>query len=225
LSAALGMPWAMFFMVSADAVVRVVYGAQWSASAPLLRFLGVMGLCNTFLLATVWIYTSAGTVNRQVRWEVLNTAGLALAFLVGLHWGIAGMAVAASAGYVLLRLPALSYCFHGTAVRLRDLAIVLWRPTLAAGIGGGGVVAVRALVGSPASPLGALALDGVVLTAGYGLGWVLVPGWGAFLRRELRERPLEGAALGSLQPGGKPSVDPGQGVVEAEGSLRFGPGI
>ena len=44
----------------------------------------------------------------------------------------------------------------------------------------------RAGLPGGASAIAAVLRDGALFTAGYVLGWVLVPGWRAFLRHELR---------------------------------------
>jgi hypothetical protein len=145
-----------------------------------------MGLCNTFYYSASWVFTALGTVHRQLRWEAANVAVLALAFLAGVRWEAPGIALAASLAYGALRVPALLYCFHHTPVRLHDVGDVLWRPLLATAVAAGLVLALRAAVATPGPALLTVARDGVVLAAGYALGWVLVPGWRAFLRHELR---------------------------------------
>ena len=126
-SVALGLPAVGFLLVSTTEIVAVLYGPQWTSVVPLLRLLGLMGLCHTFLLAPGWVYTAAGTVTRQLRWEIFNLAVLAIAFLVGARWGAMGVAIAASVTYATLRIPALLFCFRGTPLRLRDIGDVLWR--------------------------------------------------------------------------------------------------
>lgn len=185
-SIALGLPVVAFLLVSAPEIVAVVYGPRWEAVVPLLRLLGLMGLCNTFYYSASWVFTALGTVHRQLRWEAANVAVLALAFLAGVRWEAPGIALAASLAYGALRVPALLYCFHHTPVRLHDVGDVLWRPLLATAVAAGLVLALRAAVATPGPALLTVARDGVVLAAGYALGWVLVPGWRAFLRHELR---------------------------------------
>ena len=189
LCAALGLPWAAFFIVSAEPVVGVVYGDQWAASIPLLQLLGLMGLLNTVQLASNWVFVSTGTVGRQVKWEIGHFLFLGVAYLIGLQWGLMGVAVAASIACALERIPALVYCFRGTPLRLADLGTVMWRPALATAVGVGAVLVLHAQIAGPANRLAMVAIDGVVLGAGYGLGWIAVPGWRNFLTRTLRAGP------------------------------------
>ena len=185
-SMALGLPGVAFLLISAPEIVAVIYGAQWTPVVPLLRLLGLMGLGHTFLFANGWVYTAMGTVRRQLRWELFNVTALAASFLVGVHWGAAGVAVAASIAYTVLRGPALVYCFRDTPLRLRDVGEILWRPLLASALAAGLVLLVRTLTPAPATALVTVLRDGSVLVAGYALGWILVPGWRTFLRHELR---------------------------------------
>jgi O-antigen/teichoic acid export membrane protein len=183
---ALGLPGVAFLLVSADEIVAVLYGPQWTPVVPLLRALGLMGLFNSFLLAGGWVYTALGTVRRQLHWDVFNLVVLTLSFLVGVHWGALGVALAASATCVVLRIPSLAFCFRGTPLRLRDMGSVLWRPLLATTLAAALVLGVRLAWGTPGPAFGVVLRDGVVFALGYALGWVLVPGWKNFLRHELR---------------------------------------
>jgi PST family polysaccharide transporter len=197
-SIALGLPGVAFLLVSAPGIVAVMYGEQWTAVTPLLRLLGLMGLGNIFLAGAGWVYVATGTVDRQVRWEILNLAVLAAAFLAGARWGATGVAIAASLGHGGLRLPALIYCFRGTPLRLQDVGAVTWRPLLATVIGTGLVLLVHALAGTTGPALVTVLRDGVLLAAGYAAGWILVPGWRHFLRHELR-RPEPAPAPATSQ--------------------------
>ncbi|HWA85583.1 MAG TPA: oligosaccharide flippase family protein [Opitutus sp.] len=191
-SLALSLPGVAFLLLSTPQIVAIIYGPTWTPVVPLLRLLGLMGLFGPLLVSAGWVFTALGTVDRQLRWEVLNVVVLTAAFLVGAHWGVAGVAAAASLGHTALRVPALLYCFRGSPLRLRDVAEVVWRPLLATAIAAGFVLLVQHTTAPGHSVLAAVARDGVVLAAGYALGWIAVPGWRAFLRHELR-RPAASA--------------------------------
>lgn len=191
-SMALGLPCIAFLLIATPEIVAIVYGPQWTPVVPLIRWLGVLGLLSTFYYSTSWVFVAMGTVHRQLRWEALNLTVMAAAFLIGARWDTVGVAIAASAGCAVLRLPALLYCFRGTAVQLGDVTAVLWRPLLACTVGVGLVLLIRAAGARPDHVFAAVARDAVVLAVGYVTGWVLVPGWREFLRHELR-RPASAA--------------------------------
>jgi O-antigen/teichoic acid export membrane protein len=186
ISIALGMPCVIFLLISTEDIVAFIYGSQWTAVVPLVRWLGLVGLVNTFLLAPGWVHLATGTVGRQFRWEILNLCVLAAACLCGLPWGPEGVAAAASLTYAALRIPTLLYCFQGTPLRLTDIGGVLWRPLLAAAVAGGSVLLARLFFSGSPPAYFVLLRDGLVLLAGYACGWMLVPGWRRFLNHELR---------------------------------------
>jgi O-antigen/teichoic acid export membrane protein len=185
-SMTLGLPAVTFLLVSTPGIVAIIFGSQWTPVVPLLRGLGLLGLLGTFLFSTGWVYVAMGNVQRQLRWETVNLGVLTAAFLIGVHWGAMGVAIAASLGHAVLRVPALIYCFRDTPLRLGDVGAVCWRPLLASAAGAGLVLGVRGSCGAPDHVIAAVAMDGIVLTLGYILGWILVPGWRAFVRHELR---------------------------------------
>jgi len=183
---ALGMPAVGFMLAVADEIVLVVLGSQWLMVIPVFRLLGPAAFLGTFNMAAGWVYVSLGETGRQLRWQFIGAAGMGLAFAIGLPWGATGMAAACSIGTLLLRYPALVFCYRGAPVGMVDLLHALWRPTLAS-LGGAGLlwsVGQLAFVdGHPALRL----LIGAALYAFFYLGaWLILPGGRQWIVNSLR---------------------------------------
>ena len=82
-------------------------------------------------MATGWVYLSLGRTDRQLRWRLLGSSAAVAGMVAGLPWGAIGVAIGLSASRVLMRLPAVIYCFHGTPLVLSDLGSVVWRTVIA----------------------------------------------------------------------------------------------
>lgn len=87
-------PLALFIAAKASPIVAVVFGAQWTAAVPVLRWgavalpaLAIIRVCDTLLRA-------ADRPARTTRQKLLYVALLVPAVLVGLRWGATGVAVA-----------------------------------------------------------------------------------------------------------------------------------
>ena len=81
-------------------------------------------------MATGWVYVSTGMTKRQFSWGIFASSVTVLAFFIGLQWGPIGVGAAYSIAVATLRLPGILYCFRRSHVRLIDLGVALWRPTV-----------------------------------------------------------------------------------------------
>ena len=134
--ASLAFPLAVFTGVAAPAMVGILLGPDWSESVPLLRALTPAGLIVSMNVATGWVYLSLGRTDRQLRWRLVGSAAAIAGMVVGLQWGALGVAIGLSSARVVMRIPAMIYCFHGTPLRLLDVGEVIWRSVLASVAGG-----------------------------------------------------------------------------------------
>lgn len=134
--ASLAFPLAVFIGVAAPALVGTVLGPAWTESVPILRALAPVGLMVSLNVATGWVYISLGRTDRQLRWRIFGSCAAIGGMVAGLPWGAIGVALGLSCARVVMRLPAVLYCFHGTPLRLRDLASVVWRTCIASACAG-----------------------------------------------------------------------------------------
>jgi O-antigen/teichoic acid export membrane protein len=90
-------------VVAAD-LVHVLLGERWADVAPLLQILsvGVIALGATAL--GVQVFTALGEAKTLFRFSVAETAVLLIAILVGVHWGVTGVAAAYASAAILSRL-------------------------------------------------------------------------------------------------------------------------
>ncbi len=171
-----GMPVVAFLFVAADKAVLAFLGSQWIDAVAIFRALGPAAFIGTFNVATGWVYVALGTTRRQFHWGLFASAVTILAYAIGLPWGPIGVAVAFSASLVVLRLPSIQYCFRQTQLRLDDLGIALWRPTVSS------LVAAALLFGfgrviDLSLPVGiSLGLDFLLYGILYILVWIGLPG-------------------------------------------------
>lgn len=114
--ATLIMPLTTFAFVEADFLIRVMLGSQWMGAVVLFRILAVAGLVQGIASTRGLVLLTHGYSARYLRWGAANAVGMIVAFVIGLQFGVVGVAAAyAIANYVIL-IPSLYYCFHGTPV-------------------------------------------------------------------------------------------------------------
>ncbi len=171
-----GMPVVAFLFVAADKAVLAFLGPQWVDAVAIFRALGPAAFIGTFNIATGWVYVSLGTTRRQFHWGLFATAITVLAYGLGLRWGPIGVGLAFSASLVVLRLPSILYCFHGTYLHLEDLWTAMWRPGVSSIAAGGLLHAVNRIFVPGWPLLVSLGFDFAVYATFYILVWIGLPG-------------------------------------------------
>lgn len=131
-SSLLGMPLVAFLVLQADLVVSVLLGPGWEASATIFRILGVAGFVQVAQNTTGVLMITNGRTRDMVWLGVVNSLCTAVAFLVGLPFGVEGVATAYAIYSVASFLPVVLFTLKGSAVRLRDFALSSGRAVVVA---------------------------------------------------------------------------------------------
>jgi PST family polysaccharide transporter len=126
--------------------IAVLLGRNWGPVAPVLRILAPVGMVQSISALTTYIYLATGKTNVMFRWGLAST-GLTLAgFVIGLRWGIGGVASAYAIVTLLTLVPTFWIPFQLIRLPLRDLWIALWPITRATTAMAIATVAFRRLV-------------------------------------------------------------------------------
>ncbi len=157
------VPLCMGLFACAESFVVGVLGPQWREAAPLLRVLSVGGLLQSITTLTSSLYLSQGRPDLHLRLNVLQNFSTIAAVVIGIHWGVQGVALGYVAATALSAAPTLY--FAGDLVGLRLASVLSHTRTVFLA---GAVMTVAVLgVGAYAQPhLSALALFGVQVLAG-----------------------------------------------------------
>jgi len=125
--ACLTIPMAMYCMVEADYVIRLLLGPKWLGAAAVFRILAIAGLIQPCFSTAGLVQITHGHSKRFLYWGVVGAFVYIAAFACGIPFGIEGVAAFyAIANYVMF-VPTLLYCFHNTPV-----TVFLFVRTLAA---------------------------------------------------------------------------------------------
>ena len=118
----LTMPAITLLIVSADWVVQIVLGSQWSGATWIVFFLGIAGLFQPVLNTMGWLFLSQGRSRELLQWSVMNAPISIVSIVCGVPWGAVGVAASYSLARVLVVNP-LAYWWAGRSgpVRTRDL--------------------------------------------------------------------------------------------------------
>jgi len=183
------VPILAYVIVDAPSLVLALLGDQWLAAVPLFRLLAMASAGQALRRATSWLYLSEGRTGRQLRWNGIAALVQVLAVVVGLQWGVVGVAIGFALASWVLVLPDILYCTRGSILDARDFSPIVWRPLVAALFAAGLLLVVwpELLAHVPAATtegeaLRHLLLRSPVFLAAYLLVWVGLPGGRAALR-------------------------------------------
>lgn len=115
-----------------DDIIALLFGAKWRTSGEVLKVMGLGMTLQPLLFSTGWIYFAYGNMNGLVRWGAFGWLVMIAASVVGLQWGVIGVAWGWSLGIVALCLPCCHYAFVGRPVSIADALRTVWPPLAAA---------------------------------------------------------------------------------------------
>jgi PST family polysaccharide transporter len=117
-------------------VIRVLLGPRWDESGRIFMFFGP-GIGMMLLYYTHgWIHLSIGRADRWLRWGLVEFGTTAMLFLLALHWGPMGIAMAWTASFWILTLPSLWYAGRPINLGIGPVVAIVWRYVVASWLAG-----------------------------------------------------------------------------------------
>jgi O-antigen/teichoic acid export membrane protein len=154
-------------------VILLVLGPAWATAGRIFMFfgpgVGIMLIYNTH----GWLHLSIGTAHRWFRWVLVEFAVTASLFLLGLHWGPAGIAAAWTLSFWILTIPAFWYAGKPIGFGVGPVVAEVWKYILAAALAGGASamilrgVPVFAMVPGPVGAFTRIVADSLLFGALY----------------------------------------------------------
>jgi PST family polysaccharide transporter len=188
---ALTLPITIACALFANEIVLIVLGPKWKDAILIFQLLSptimVFALINPFS----WLLYSIGLVGRSVKISLVITPLVIAAYVIGLPFGLTGVASAYSAVMTLWLVPHIAWCIHGTMISQRDIFTASSQPFLSAIVAGVFAFTVQFFFGHLLSPFLRLLLGGGTLFFSYLWMLLYVMGQKTFyldLLRGLRKR-------------------------------------
>jgi PST family polysaccharide transporter len=133
----IGMGLSGLLTLTGKDIVRLLLGPKWGTAGQIFT-LFAPGIGAMILYGTHgWIHLSIGRADRWLRWGIVEWSVTILFFLLALHWGPQGIAVAWCASLWLLLLPAMWYAGKPIGLGAGCMIAATWRyvaAALAAGV-------------------------------------------------------------------------------------------
>jgi polysaccharide transporter, PST family len=122
---------AMFTLVGKD-LIRILLGPGWEQAGQIFMYFGPgIGVMMVYY-AHSWIHLSIGRPDRWFRWGIVEVVVTFSMFLLMLHWGAQGIAVAWTVSFWVLILPGFWYAGKPIAFGVGPVIAATWRFVVAA---------------------------------------------------------------------------------------------
>jgi PST family polysaccharide transporter len=103
--ALLTMPAFALAAVTADWVVQILLGPSWVEAVPLVALFSVSAIYLPVLSAVGLLYMTQARTGEMLRATLIDASLCVASILVGLHWGVVGIAASLAAMGLLVRTP------------------------------------------------------------------------------------------------------------------------
>jgi O-antigen/teichoic acid export membrane protein len=132
-------------LVTSKPFILVVFGEKWAGVIPILQIFCLIGLSQSIDTTVGWIFLSQGRTDVMFKWGVFAGIVTVMSFIIGLQWGIIGVALAYLIGNIILWYP--EWYIAGRIIELTVKEIIFkLAPTFSGAVAMGLAVAVLGLV-------------------------------------------------------------------------------
>ncbi len=114
------IPLILFIGIYADEVIFVLLGPGWEKAAQIFKILSVAGAIQTIVGTNGMVMLSSGNSERFMKFGIVTGIFTVLSFILGLPWGIKGVAASYVIFNIITIVPQLLYTFKNTPVIKRD---------------------------------------------------------------------------------------------------------
>lgn len=115
-----------FLWLARSPVIRIYLGPGWDPAAELLGIFALIGILQAFINPLGIIYQVSGQTRRFFVVGVINTAVVALSFVVGISWGIRGVAIAYLWANLVMLYPLVTTAYRIMGAGFREWLNFVW---------------------------------------------------------------------------------------------------
>ena len=112
--------------------VETLLGERWLPMLPILMILAPVGLVQSIVATAGSVYIARNQTAALFRWGLLSSLVVIAAFIIGLSWGVVGVAACYAIASLALAYPAMAIPLRLIGLKVKDSAAVLWAPFVSA---------------------------------------------------------------------------------------------
>ena len=124
-------PLIAIIIICSKEIIFLVLGDDWIAAVPIFTALAISGFFQPIGNITGILYVSLGRTQRMFKWGLMSSSWIILSFIVGLPYGVFGVALSYSIAITLMMTPLILYATHGTPLTYKDFYYSIRLPAFA----------------------------------------------------------------------------------------------
>lgn len=155
------LPVVVFCFFFAQDTVLVLLGRRWLGVAPVFQLLAPAAAASAVNFVPNWLCLSLGRPRRQLRYTLVSAPICIAGFLIGIKWGINGVAISYSLTFPVLFSAYVVYAAAGSPVKPSEIALGFWSALWPACVAGFAAWTLRHFVLSDVSPIVAFGACGL----------------------------------------------------------------
>lgn len=124
----IGAPLFAFLFVVAKPLIGIVLGNQWQEAAPVFQILAISALGQLLLELSIWLFVGRGQSKQLLKLLLIISPIIIAGFVIGLPFGIKGVALSGSVVLVSMIPWMLKFAFRGTTLTLQRAGRALVYP-------------------------------------------------------------------------------------------------
>jgi O-antigen/teichoic acid export membrane protein len=161
----MSVPIVVFAFFFADDVILVLLGPRWIAVARIFQLLAPAAAVGAMVFAPNWLSQSLGRPAQQFRYALISAPVCIAGFLVGIRWGVEGVATSFSVTFVGLLWAYIWYATRNSPISFSSVVVSFLSAFFPACVAGVITWALRRMMLSEASALTVLLVSAPVFTA------------------------------------------------------------
>ena len=112
------MPMVLFLAIFSDELISIILGDKWVSASYIFKLLAITSFIQPVASTRGVVMISTGNTKKYLIWGLTNAVFVIMGFVIGIYWGIPGIAISyAIVNYVLL-VPSLQYSFKDSFITL-----------------------------------------------------------------------------------------------------------
>jgi O-antigen/teichoic acid export membrane protein len=135
-SISLALPISVYCYLESEFLIRILLGEKWMGAVPVFKILSIAGVFVALSAAPGLAMLSHGYAKRHLHLTVITAAIVSLSFIIGVRFGIKGVALGYTIASFLIMIPFIGFAFRGTPIKIRLVLESISGPLIAAIIAG-----------------------------------------------------------------------------------------
>ena len=127
-------------------LVTGIFGSQWLPIQPLILILAPVGLIQSIGTTVGPIFQAKGRTDWMMRWGLVSAGLTSTAFVIGLRWGVTGVALSYAIVSCMLAYPGFAIPFRLIGLPVKNLGQALWRTLVCSCLMLGSMLALAAVL-------------------------------------------------------------------------------